>query len=105
MPQSQKGSGRIWPARSALRRLVDDLFGKFGPEGFSDSPARLIAEGDAASIEYVARGRVAHGQEYQNYYVTILTIRNGKVVEVRPHNDTAHMLLMLGSLQIQLSAC
>ncbi len=92
MPQSQQGPGRIWPARAALQRIVHDLFGKFDPEGFSVSPARLIAEGDAVSIEYEARGRTAQGQEYQNYYVTILTIRNGKVVEVRPHNDTAHML-------------
>ena len=59
-------------------------------------PTRLIAEGDAVSIEYEARGRTSKGIACKNYYVTILTIRSGNVVEVRPHNDTAPMLRMLG---------
>jgi hypothetical protein len=43
-------------------------------------PTRLIAEGDAVSIEYEARGRTTRGEAYQNCFVTILTVRNDKVV-------------------------
>jgi ketosteroid isomerase-like protein len=62
MPQSQKGLGRISAARVALRQIVEDLFGKFDPEGFSVAPTRLIAEGDAVSIEYEARVPMARGR-------------------------------------------
>jgi ketosteroid isomerase-like protein len=96
MPQTQEGRGRIWPAREALQRIVDDLFGKFDDTGFSVEPSRVTASDGAVAIEYEANGRTAKGEIYQNFYVTALTIRDGKIAEVRPHNDTAHMLRLLG---------
>lgn len=86
MPQAKLGRGRDWPAREALQRIVDDMFGKFDPDGFSVTPTRVIAEGHAVAIEYEASGRTATGRDYQNYYVCVLTIKDGKVSEVRPHN-------------------
>ncbi len=35
------------------------------------------------------------GAVYQNYYVTVLSIGNGLVSEIRPYSDTAHMLALL----------
>jgi ketosteroid isomerase-like protein len=96
MPQARIGRGRIWPAREALQRIVDDLFGKFDDSGFSVEPTRIIADAGSIAIEYEANGRTAKGEAYQNFYVTVLTIREGKVSEVRPYNDTSHMLAMLG---------
>jgi ketosteroid isomerase-like protein len=95
MPQAQEGRGRAWPAREALQRIVDDLFGKFDDTGFSVEPSRVTASDGAVAIEYEANGRTAKGEPYQNFYVTVLTIRDGKVSEVRPHNDTAYMLRLL----------
>jgi ketosteroid isomerase-like protein len=96
MPQAQLGRGRVWPAREALQRIVDDLFGKFDATGFTVKPSRVTAAGGAVAIEYEANGRTADRQTYQNFYVTVLTIEDGKVSEVRPHNDTAHMLKLIG---------
>jgi ketosteroid isomerase-like protein len=45
MPQSQKGLGRISAARVALRQIVEDLFGKFDPEGFSVAPNAVDCRG------------------------------------------------------------
>jgi uncharacterized protein len=97
MPQAKPpGPGRDWPARAAMQRIVDDLFGKFDPDGFKVTVTRTVAEAGSVAIEYEASGRTANGLPYANYYVTLLRIANGKVIEVRPYNDTAHMLDLLG---------
>jgi len=97
MPQSRPpGPGRDWPARPAMKRIVDDLFGKFDPQGFVVTVTRTIAETGSVAIEYEACGRTGDGRPYQNYYVTLLRVADGKVTEVRPHNDTAHLLKLLG---------
>ena len=97
MPQAQLGRGRIRPAREALKRIVDDLFGKFDPEGFTVRLTRLIGERGHIAVEYEASGRTANGNEYQNYYVTVLAVDAGLITEIRPYNDTAHMLHLLTS--------
>lgn len=96
MPQAQLGRGRIWPARAALQRIVDDLFGKFDPAGFSVSLTRIIGEQGDIAVEYEASGKTAKGADYQNYYVTILTVEGGQITAIRPYNDTMHMLALLG---------
>ena len=96
MPQAAlPGHGRTWPAREAIRRIVADLFGRFDPEGFTVTVTQTLSGSGSVGIEYEARGRTASGERYQNYYVTVLDIRNDKVTEVRPYNDTAHMLAAL----------
>ncbi len=96
MPQAQGSDGRVWPARDALARVIADLFGKFDPAGFVVTPTSLIGDGDLVAIEYQARGRTSRGLEYHNTYVTVLSIAGDHVLEIRPYNDTAHMLAMLG---------
>lgn len=96
MPQAQIGRGRIWPAREAMQRIVDDLFGKFDPDGFTVTPTRIIGDSGAVAIEYQAKGQTSKGETYHNYYVTILVIEGGKIKEIRPYNDTTHMLNLLG---------
>jgi uncharacterized protein len=96
MPQATIRDSRIWPAREAMRQIVSDLFGLFDPDGFSVEMTRVIAQDDNVAVEYQASGRTARGAEYQNFYVTLLRFRDGKVCDVRPHNDTLHMLGTLG---------
>jgi ketosteroid isomerase-like protein len=96
MPQAQGERGRIWPARDAMRAIVEDLFDKFDPDGFVVAPSRIIADGNSVAIEYEANGRTARGEAYRNFYVTTLTVDGGKISEVRPYNDTTHMLMLLG---------
>jgi uncharacterized protein len=96
MPQAQLGHGRIWPAREALKRIVDDLFGKFDPEGFTIILTKIIGESGTVALEYQATGKTANGAAYHNYYVTVLEVDGGLITEIRPYNDTAHMLRLLG---------
>lgn len=94
MPQAEAG-GRVQPARDAMRQLVDDLFTRFDPEGFAVDVTRVIGDEGAIAIEYEARGRTGRGRAYENHYVTVLVMRGGSVAEVRPYNDTRHMLELL----------
>ncbi len=95
MTQANLGKGHIWPARQALQRIIEDLFGKFDESGFSVKTHRVIADSEAVAIEYEAKGRTSKGGDYRNFYCTTLTVVGGKVTEIRPYNDTAHMLSLL----------
>jgi ketosteroid isomerase-like protein len=95
MTQAKLGRGHVWPAREALQRIIDDLFGKFDESGFSVEASRVIADVASVAIEYEANGRTSKGDVYRNFYCTTLTVTDGKVTEVRPYNDTAHMLSLL----------
>jgi ketosteroid isomerase-like protein len=57
MPQAQIGRGRVWPAREALQRIIEDLFDKFDRDGFSVTLTRLIGEQSAVAVEYGASGK------------------------------------------------
>jgi ketosteroid isomerase-like protein len=96
MPQAREARGRVWPAREALARIVADLFGKFSDEGFAVTPTSLIGDGDVVVIEYQAEGTTRQGDAYFNTYVTVLELEDGRVRQIRPYNDTAHMLALLG---------
>ncbi len=91
MPQSQLRESRVWPARDAMRRIVADLFGKFSPDGFAVTVSHIIADSGNVAIEYEANGRTVSGRAYQNYYVTLLRVRDGQISDVRPYNDTLHI--------------
>lgn len=96
MPQAILRESRIWPAREAMRQIVSDMFGQFDPEGFSVEISRVIGDGNDVAIEYHASGRTFGGANYRNFYVTLLRVEDGKVCDVKPYNDTRHMLTMLG---------
>lgn len=95
MTQAHLRESRIWPAREAMRQIVEDLFGKFSHDGFSVTVSRIIAEGGDVAVEFEARGQTATGRAYHNHYVTLLRLRHGKICDVRPYNDTLHMLRSL----------
>ncbi len=88
MLQVQLCRGRVWPAREATIRVVDDLFGNFDPDGFTVTLTRLIGEHGAIAIEYSANGRTPNGADYQNYYITLLAVDAGVITEIRPYSSS-----------------
>lgn len=98
MPYAADGR-RVWPLAEAMHRIVDDLFTAFDPEfGFQVTVTSAIAEGDEVALEYSATGRIRNGADYRNHYAARLTVREGKVAQLRPYNDTKHMLDALGAV-------
>lgn len=49
-----------------------------------------IAEGDRVVMQYDAHFTTHDGAPYRNCYCTVITCREGKIAEVRPHVDTQY---------------
>lgn len=49
---------------------------------------KAIGEGDEAAIEYAAKGVTRAGAIYQNDYLVRMTVRDGRIVSIRPRFDT-----------------
>ena len=89
--------GPVWPAREAMRRIVADLFGAFDDASpFKVTVTNSFGDATQAVLEYRAEGRVIGGEPYTSRYAACFTVRDAKVAEVRPYNDTKHMFAMLG---------
>jgi len=66
------------------------------PNGLNLKISRVIAEGDNVVVEAEGNAQTAGNKTYNNKYVWVLTIRNGKVVEGREFMDTMHVLETFG---------
>ena len=66
------------------------------PGGLNLKISRIIAEGDHVVVEAEGNAPTAGGKIYNNKYVWVLTIRNGKVVEGREFMDPMHVLETFG---------
>lgn len=66
-----------------------------GLEAMLEAPIRfetgtMTAEDDRVAIELKSFGRRKTGVQYANVYHMLFTVRDGGIVEVREHCDTAH---------------
>jgi len=52
-----------------------------------------LAEGDRVALELVSRGELENGRVYEQEYHTLMTIRDGKISQVREYLDTQHVFL------------
>ena len=52
-----------------------------------------IAEGDRVALEIESHGELQNGRVYNNEYHTIVTVRDGKIRQVREYLDTQHVFL------------
>jgi len=66
------------------------------PGGLNLKISRVIAEGDSVMVEAEGRGQTAGNKLYNNHYVWVLTLRDGKVLEGREYMDTLHVLETFG---------
>ncbi|MET0332984.1 MAG: nuclear transport factor 2 family protein [Rhizobacter sp.] len=50
-----------------------------------------IAEGDQVAMEVESRGELKNGRIYNNEYHMLVTLREGKIVELKEYYDTFHV--------------
>jgi ketosteroid isomerase-like protein len=67
-------------------RMADQL-----GHGLKMSVKSLIAEGDRVAVELESYGELQNGRVYNNEYHMAMTIRDGKISEVREYLDTQHV--------------
>lgn len=51
----------------------------------------LIAEGDKVALEAESYGELKNGRVYNQHYHLLMTIRDGRISEVREYLDTQHV--------------
>jgi len=64
-------------------KLLQSLF----QDGLRYSVDSLTAEEDRVAAEVQGRGRLKNGVDYQNIYVFIFRIRNGRIASVAEHTN------------------
>lgn len=80
---------RRWASKASVVKL-GAWRAKFVPITFTLT--RAISEGDVAVLELDGAGETARGERYDNCYAMVFTVRDGKIVELREHGDSALML-------------
>lgn len=56
----------------------------------------VTAEEDRVAVEASGHAVMLDGRVYENTYHFLMYLKDGKVVKVRGHNDTAHVAAILG---------
>ncbi|HJU11629.1 MAG TPA: nuclear transport factor 2 family protein [Candidatus Binataceae bacterium] len=70
-----------------------ELIGSLGQNidgGLRVTPTGVTAEGDRAAVEAESYAKMKNGKIYQNKYHFLLTIRDGKIQQVKEYLDTMH---------------
>ena len=52
----------------------------------------MVAEGDRVAVEVESYGALKNGRVYNNLYHMLMTIRDGKIHELREYLDTEHVI-------------
>ena len=82
------GSGEH--TKEQARRLLSGM-GRQLKDGLRMSVHGMIAEGDRVAAEVTSRGELRDGKVYANEYHFALTLRDGKITQVREYMDTKHV--------------
>jgi len=65
------------------------------PDGLSLDATAMIAEGNQVAVEVASNGNHANGKTYTNEYHFLITIEDGKMVEVKEYMDTLHLFQLI----------
>lgn len=83
----------------AIDFLMTRLVGEFDPDsGYEVDVHHVVGDGDEVAVEYSARGKTRRGDIYHNDYVVRFTLRDGRIVSVRPYFDTHYVHKVLADL-------
>lgn len=75
--------------KATVRGLVDGLVSVF-PAKPVWQVDRMIAEGDHVAVECHTYADTSTGFPYRNHYHLAVTIRDGRIAEIREYMDTMH---------------
>lgn len=76
--------------KERIARLFYGMLGQL-KNGLQMTLKGAIAEGDKVAVEAESYGELQNGRIYNNTYHFLMTIRDGKISEVREYLDTQHV--------------
>jgi hypothetical protein len=77
-------------SKEQIARIFYNMAGQL-KDGLKMTVKSVIAEGDKVAVEIESYGELRNGRIYNNEYHTSMTIRDGKISEVREYLDTHHV--------------
>ena len=77
-------------SKEQIGRLLRDMAGHL-PNGLKMTVKGLVCEGDKVAMEAASYGELRNGRVYNQEYHFLLTIRDGRIKEVREYLDTQHV--------------
>ena len=79
-------------SKEQMARMFQNMLGRL-KSGLRMTVKSSMAEGDRVALEVESYGELKNGRVYNNEYHTLMTIRDGKISEVREYLDTQHVCL------------
>lgn len=76
--------------KEKIARLFYNMAGQL-KDGLKMTVKSSIAEGDKVALEVESYGELQNGRIYNQQYHMLITIRDGKISEVREYLDTQHV--------------
>jgi uncharacterized protein len=77
-------------SKEQIARLFHNMAGQL-KNGLKMTVKSLIAEGDKVALEVESYGELQNGRIYNQEYHMLMTVRVGKISEVREYLDTQHV--------------
>lgn len=79
-----------WHTKPEMARMFKAMTSQM-PGGLRMTVDSLIAEGDKVALEVHSHGELTNGRVYENEYHALITVRDGKISEVKEYMDTQHV--------------
>ncbi|MFM6828996.1 MAG: nuclear transport factor 2 family protein [Novosphingobium sp.] len=76
--------------KASFGPLVEGAKAIYKSGGLTITPVSMIAEGDKVAVEATGFAELTDGRTYEPQYHFLVTVRDGKVFEVREYMDTQH---------------
>jgi len=87
-PDQLPAAGRY--SKEKIARLFHNMAGQL-KTGLTMTVRSMIGEGESVAVEVVSYGELNNGRTYNQEYHMLMTIRDGKIWEVREYLDTQHV--------------
>ncbi|HWA61655.1 MAG TPA: nuclear transport factor 2 family protein [Caulobacteraceae bacterium] len=88
-PMGSGAWGKVYEGRKAVReQLFGPLFAQYEPGSQATLPVNIFADGDHVVVEAQGQARMKDGRRYDNRYCFVITLKDGKMTEVREYLDT-----------------
>lgn len=76
--------------KASFGPLVEGAKAIYKSGGLVITPVSMIAEGNKVAVEATGFAELTDGRTYEPQYHFLITVRDGKVFEVREYMDTQH---------------
>lgn len=90
VPGSFPFSGTLYGSREILEKNLAPSAKLSVPGTLKVEVRIMIAEGDYVVAEWITRRKMLNGRDYENYFLGLFQVKNGKIQSLREYLDTQY---------------